>query len=93
LANLTHGDRAALDEFHAGGREATQELVAQMELRRGLLLDVGSGIGGPLATLLRSTDAVLTVADEVSQCPFQCPIGQTKRPRWLAATEGVLLYA
>ena len=48
LANLTHGDLAALDEFHAGGREATKELAAQMELRPGLhLLDVGSGIGGP----------------------------------------------
>jgi SAM-dependent methyltransferase len=48
LAKLTHGDLAALDEFHVGGREATQELAAQMELRPGLhLLDVGSGIGGP----------------------------------------------
>src|SRR5215472_18548386 len=48
LENLTHGDLAALDEFHVGGREATQELAAQMELRPGLhLLDVGSGIGGP----------------------------------------------
>jgi len=48
LANLTHGDLAALDEFHVGGREATQELAAQMELRPGIhLLDVGSGIGGP----------------------------------------------
>jgi len=47
-ANLTHGDLSALDEFHAGGREATQELAAHMELRPGLhLLDVGSGIGGP----------------------------------------------
>ena len=42
LANLTHGDLAALDEFHVGGREATQELAAQMELRPGIhLLDVG----------------------------------------------------
>ena len=48
LGNLTHGDLSALDEFHVGGREATQELAAQMELRPGLhLLDVGSGIGGP----------------------------------------------
>jgi ubiquinone/menaquinone biosynthesis C-methylase UbiE len=47
-ANLSHGDLAAFDEFHAGGREATQELAAHMELRSGLhLLDVGSGIGGP----------------------------------------------
>ena len=48
LANLTHGDLAALDEFHVGGREATQEFAAQMELHPGMhLLDVGSGIGGP----------------------------------------------
>lgn len=48
LANLTHEDLAALDEFHVGGRESTKELAAQMELRPGLhLLDVGSGIGGP----------------------------------------------
>jgi len=48
LENLTPADLAALDEFHAGGREATVELAAQMELRPGLrLLDVGSGIGGP----------------------------------------------
>src|SRR5215813_3728429 len=48
LANLSHDDLAALDEFHAGGREATQALAAQMQLHPGLhLLDVGSGIGGP----------------------------------------------
>lgn len=41
-------DLATVDEFHIGGLEATKELGAQMELRPGLLvLDVGSGIGGP----------------------------------------------
>jgi ubiquinone/menaquinone biosynthesis C-methylase UbiE len=46
--NLTAADLAAVDEFHVGGLEATQELAKQMELRAGLrLLDVGSGIGGP----------------------------------------------
>jgi ubiquinone/menaquinone biosynthesis C-methylase UbiE len=45
---LTAVDLAAVDEFHVGGLEATQELAKQMELRAGLrLLDVGSGIGGP----------------------------------------------
>src|SRR5664279_1214454 len=47
-ANLTPADLSAVDEFHVGGLEATQELAAHMELRSGLrLLDVGSGIGGP----------------------------------------------
>src|SRR6267378_3998728 len=45
---LTAADLAAVDEFHVGGIEATQELARHMELRAGLrLLDVGSGIGGP----------------------------------------------
>ena len=45
---LTAVDLAAVDEFHVGGLEMTQELGKQMELRAGLrLLDVGSGIGGP----------------------------------------------
>ena len=48
LANLTHDDLSVLDEFHAGGREATQDLASQMDLHPGLrVLDVGSGIGGP----------------------------------------------
>jgi len=46
--NFTAGDLAAVDEFHVGGLEATQELAKHMELRPGLrLLDVGSGLGGP----------------------------------------------
>jgi SAM-dependent methyltransferase len=46
--NLTAVDLAAVDEFHVGGLEATQELAKHMELRAGLrLLDVGCGIGGP----------------------------------------------
>ena len=45
---LTALDLAAVDEFHVGGLESTQELAGQMELRAGMrLLDVGSGLGGP----------------------------------------------
>lgn len=45
---LAAADLAAVDEFHAGGLEATQELARHMDLRAGLrMLDVGSGIGGP----------------------------------------------
>jgi ubiquinone/menaquinone biosynthesis C-methylase UbiE len=46
--NLTAMDLAAVDEFHVGGLEMTQEVAKHMELRAGLrLLDVGSGLGGP----------------------------------------------
>jgi 2-polyprenyl-3-methyl-5-hydroxy-6-metoxy-1,4-benzoquinol methylase len=49
---LTRDDLAPLDEFHAGGREATRALATLAGLRSGLrVLDVGSGIGGPARTL------------------------------------------
>jgi cyclopropane fatty-acyl-phospholipid synthase-like methyltransferase len=45
---LTAADLAPVDEFHIGGRQATAELAAQMEIERGArLLDIGSGLGGP----------------------------------------------
>jgi ubiquinone/menaquinone biosynthesis C-methylase UbiE len=40
-------DLAAIDEFHIGGKAATEHLAAQLELKPGMwLLDVGSGLGG-----------------------------------------------
>ena len=48
LEQLRADDLAAIDEFHLGGREATQTLAEFMQLRPGMhLLDVGCGIGGP----------------------------------------------
>ena len=45
--SLTLDDLAGIDEFHVGGREATEALAAQLPLRIGMkLLDIGSGIGG-----------------------------------------------
>ena len=47
LERLTTSDLAPVDEFHTGGREATIELAAQMEIAPGShLLDIGCGIGG-----------------------------------------------
>jgi ubiquinone/menaquinone biosynthesis C-methylase UbiE len=44
---LVHGDLAAIDEFHIGGRQATMDLAAQIALpARARVLDVGCGIGG-----------------------------------------------
>ena len=48
LGQLREEDLAAIDEFHLGGREATEALAEFMQLRSGMhLLDVGCGIGGP----------------------------------------------
>jgi len=39
---------AGVDEFHLGGRVATERLVQSLQIRPGCrVLDVGSGIGGP----------------------------------------------
>ncbi len=48
LDKLTYADLAVFDEFHIGGRPATRELGAQIDLPEGArVLDVGCGIGGP----------------------------------------------
>lgn len=40
-------DLAPVDEFHTGGRQATADLVEQLDLRPGVpVLDLGSGLGG-----------------------------------------------
>jgi ubiquinone/menaquinone biosynthesis C-methylase UbiE len=44
---LTHADVSGVDEFHIGGRQATMDLAAQIDLPKGArVLDVGCGIGG-----------------------------------------------
>jgi len=48
LNRLRPEDLVAVEDFHIGGREATQALAEFMNLRTGMhLLDVGCGIGGP----------------------------------------------
>jgi len=45
---LSPSDLAALDQFHVGGLEATQELARLFSpSRRSSVLDIGSGLGGP----------------------------------------------
>lgn len=45
---LTAEQLSAVDEFHVGGREATEAIAEQMSLRPEMkLLDVGCGVGGP----------------------------------------------
>jgi ubiquinone/menaquinone biosynthesis C-methylase UbiE len=46
-SNVTVDDLAPVDEFHIGGRKATEELVAQLRpAEADHFLDVGSGLGG-----------------------------------------------
>ncbi|MDX6751646.1 methyltransferase domain-containing protein [Geminicoccaceae bacterium 1502E] len=46
-AAVTQEDLAALDEFHMGGRPATERLAAAMGLAAGMrVLDIGCGLGG-----------------------------------------------
>ena len=46
-AHLGVDDLAPVDEFHIGGRRATEELAARLPLAPGMkLLDIGSGLGG-----------------------------------------------
>ncbi len=45
--NITHVDLAPVDEFHIGGRQATDHLFAQLDVTAEMkLLDVGCGLGG-----------------------------------------------
>ena len=45
--SVTIDDLAAIDEFHVGGRQATEHLIEQLDLTpEDHVLDVGCGIGG-----------------------------------------------
>lgn len=47
-STVTAEDLAPVDEFHIGGRDATEELVRQLTLTESdHVLDVGCGLGGP----------------------------------------------
>jgi hypothetical protein len=47
LDHLASADLAPVDEFHIGGRQATIDFAAELEIEPGLrLLDIGSGLGG-----------------------------------------------
>lgn len=47
LDHLAPADLAPVDEFHIGGRQATADFAAGLEIEPGLdLLDIGSGLGG-----------------------------------------------
>jgi SAM-dependent methyltransferase len=61
---LTIDDLAPSDQFHGGGKPATQRLARLAGLAPGMrVLDVGGGLGGPARTLAVEFDCRVTVVD------------------------------
>src|SRR5436190_1157575 len=64
LDALTIDDLASLDQFHGGGKAATQRLARLAEFAPGTrVLDVGGGIGGPARTLVVEFGCQVTLVD------------------------------
>jgi SAM-dependent methyltransferase len=64
LDALTIDDVAPADQFHSGGKAATERLARLAGLRPGLrVLDVGGGLGGPARTLAAMFGCQVTVVD------------------------------
>jgi len=61
-------DLAAVDEFHIGGRQATDHLVDQMNLDENhLVVDIGCGLGGPARYVASSFGNKVTGIDLTSE--------------------------
>jgi ubiquinone/menaquinone biosynthesis C-methylase UbiE len=61
---LSIADLAPVDEFHIGGRPATEHCIAKMSLRKDQhVLDVGCGIGGPARYIASTVGCRITGID------------------------------
>jgi ubiquinone/menaquinone biosynthesis C-methylase UbiE len=61
---LTVDNLAPADQFHGGGKKATERLARLVRLQPGMrVLDVGGGLGGPARTLAAEFGCHVTVVD------------------------------
>jgi ubiquinone/menaquinone biosynthesis C-methylase UbiE len=64
LAALTQPQRDQLDQFHSGGSEAVDRLLPSLKLAPGMIvLDIGSGLGGPARQIARSSGCTVVGVD------------------------------
>ena len=69
---------AGFDEFHLGGRDATQALIDSLGLRNGgAVLDVGCGVGGAARVIARTTGCSVVGIDLTPEF--------VEAARWLSA--------
>ncbi len=48
ISDISLDDMSVIDEFHIGGRQASEGFLSQLQLKeQSLVLDVGCGLGGP----------------------------------------------
>lgn len=78
---ITTDDLAAVDQFHIGGRAATDHLLAQVSLDPSMhVLDVGSGIGGPARHIAQAVGCRVTGIDLAAEHVGDCR--QADRAGW-----------
>lgn len=66
-------DLAALDQFHAGGADATRALIRRAGITPEMhALDVGGGLGGPARLIAHDTGCTVTVLDLSAE---SCQVG------------------
>jgi cyclopropane fatty-acyl-phospholipid synthase-like methyltransferase len=64
ITSLSQTERDQFDQFHAGGAEAVERLLASLHLEPGMtVLDVGSGLGGPARQVARTAECQVVGID------------------------------
>ncbi len=86
--SVTADDLSPVDEFHVGGRPATDHLLSQLDLTESdRVLDVGCGLGGPA----RHTAALVDKVVGIDLTPEYTEVGNTLNA-WVGLSDSVELH-